>query len=421
MTTALAVRPEAGALFVDPTAWADMDAWYEHVAELRKQSPVLRVEADGFAPFYALTRHPDVMAVSRDNENWLNTPWSVLGLESDKQRAIESQVFIPRSLVQLDGAEHREHRKVTSDWFKPAAVAGRQERIDEIADIFVERMRDLGDECDFACDVAQPFTLRVIMDMYGVPMTDEHLMLELTQGVFGAADPEFLGDAGSPEERVFGSLMRFILYFNQITDDRKARPRDDLATVIANGTIGSCPLGDAERLWYYIIIATAGHDTTSYALSGGMHALLRNPDQLHHLKQDPSLMGNAAEEILRWATPVRHFLRYAARDSDVHDVAVREGERVLLSYPAANRDPGVFEDPDRFDVQRPNADRHLAFGMGGHFCLGSRFARREIRTLLSKLLPKLESIELAGPVRWSQSHFVSGVKHLPVRYRFGNT
>lgn len=418
MTSSLAIRPDAGALFVDPAAWADMDTWHERVGEVRRHTPVLRVEADGFLPFFALTRHADVLAVSRDNERWLNTPWAVLGLEADKQRAIESEVFIPRSLVQLDGSVHRDHRKVTSDWFKPAAVAGRQENIDAVAGRFIEKMRELGDECDFACDVAQPFTLRVIMDIYGVPESDEGLMLELTQGIFGAADPEFLGGAGTPEERVFGSLMRFIMYFNQMTEDRRANPRDDLATVIANGTVGGCPMGDAERLWYYIIIATAGHDTTSYALSGGMHALLTNPDQLKLLKDDPSLVTNAAEEILRWTSPVRHFLRYATQDTRIGDVTIPEGERVLLSYPAANRDPGAFQEPSSFDIQRDGADRHLAFGMGGHFCLGSRFARREIRTLLSKLLPQLESIEPAGPVQWSQSHFVSGVKHLPVRYRF---
>ena len=398
-----------------------MDAWHEQIDEVRRHSPVLQVEADGFVPFFALTRHSDVLAVSGDDDRWLNTPWAVLGLEADKQKAIASEVFIPRSLVQLDGVEHREHRKVTSDWFKPAAVANRQDRIDEIADRFVERMHDLGEECDFACDVAQPFTLRVIMDIYGVPESDERLMLELTQGVFGASDPEFLGGAGSPEERIFGSLMRFILYFNQITEDRRAKPRDDLASVIANGTVGGCPMGDAERLWYYIIIATAGHDTTSYALSGGMHALLSNPDQLKLLKDEPSRIVNAVEEILRWATPVRHFLRYATQDTQIHDVTVQKGDRVLLSYPAANRDPEAFEDPGRFDVRRLGADRHLAFGMGSHFCLGSRFARREIRTLLSKLLPQLESIETAGPVQWSQSPFVSGVKHLPLHYRFARS
>jgi cytochrome P450 len=339
MTSTIATRPDAGALFVDPSACSHMVGWHQEASRLRECSPVLRVEADGFAPFFALTRHSLVLAVSRDNERWLNTPWSVLGTEADRDRAMASGALIPRSLVQLDGAKHRQHRNVTSDWFKPAAVARRQARIDDIADAFIEQMRERDGQCDFARDVAQPFTLRVIMDIYGVPESDEPLMLELTQGIFGAADPEFIGGAGSPEERVFGSVMRFILYFNGVTEDRRSTPRDDLATVIANGTVAGCPMGDEERLWYY-------------------------------------------------------------------------------SYPAANRDPEVFEDPQRFDVCRPSAERHLGFGMGSHFCLGARFARREIRTLLSRLLPRLASIEPAAPPQWSQSNFVSGVKHLPVTYRF---
>jgi cytochrome P450 len=418
MTSTIATQPDAGALFVDPSAWSHMVDWHEQAAAVRECSPVLRVEADGFAPFFALTRHSLVLAVSRDNERWLNTPWSVLGTEADRDRAMESGALIPRSLVQLDGAKHRQHRNVTSDWFKPAAVARRQARIDDIADAFIEQMRERDGQCDFARDVAQPFTLRVIMDIYGVPESDEPLMLELTQGIFGAADPEFIGGAGSPEERVFGSVMRFILYFNGVTEDRRSTPRDDLATVIANGTVAGCPMGDEERLWYYMIIATAGHDTTSYAISGGMQALLESSEQFDMLRRDPSLMANATEEILRWTSPVRHFLRYASQDTQLGGVTVRAGERVLLSYPAANRDPEVFDDPQRFDVCRPSAERHLGFGMGSHFCLGARFARREIRTLLSRLLPRLASIEPAAPPQWSQSNFVSGVKHLPVTYRF---
>lgn len=188
--------------------------------------------------------------------------------------------------------------------------------------------------------------------------------------------------------------------------------------MIANAEIDGCPIGDLERLWYYIIVATAGHDTTSFALAGGMEALLRNPDQLALLHQDPSLAANAAEEIIRWTSPVRHFLRYATRDTEVHGVPIPAGDRVLLSYPAANRDEEVFVDADRFDITRPDADKLISFGVGAHFCLGAHFARREVRTMLSKLLPQLERIELAGPARWAESTFVSGVKHLPVTYRF---
>ncbi len=409
---------DPGRWFAMPYLWIDMDAWHARVADIRRATPILPVQLDGFQPFWVLTRYDDVLAVSRDNQRWLNTSRSVLGPDEDWERMLAAGIPAPRTLVHLDGTEHRDHRKVTNDWFKPAAVRHRQPRIDALADLFIGRMRELGGECDFARDIAQPYTLRVIMDIYGVPEEDEPLMWELTQGLFGAADPEYLGDAADGEARLIDSVMRFIGYFNGVTDDRRAHPADDLATLIANGEPGGCPMGEAERLWYYIIVATAGHDTTSYALSGGVEALLRDPDQLWALRDDPELAANAAEECIRWTSPVRHFLRYAIDDIEVAGVTVPKDGRVLLSYPSANRDERTFRDPMTFDVRREDADRMVSFGGGAHFCLGSQFARREVRTMLSRLAHQLESIEPNGPPQWSQSAFVSGVKHLPVRYRF---
>ncbi len=416
--TDVAERVAPGEWFALPHLWADMDAWHANVADIRREAPVLPVELDGFTRFWVLTRYADVLAVSRNNTKWLNTTRSVLGPDADFERMLASGIPEPQTLIHMDGVKHRDHRKVTNDWFKPAAVRHRQPRIDALADLFVQRMRDLGGECDFARDIAQPFTLRVIMDIYGVPEDDEPLMLELTQGLFGAADPEFLGDAADPEARLIESVMRFIGYFNELTEDRRRGPVDDLASLIANGQPGGCPMGDAERLWYYIIVATAGHDTTSFALAGGMEALLHDPDQLWALRDDPDLAVNAAEECIRWTSPVRHFLRYAAEDTEIGGVSIPAGGRVLLSYPSANRDEQAFEDASTFNVRRPDADRLVSFGGGAHFCLGSQFARREVRTMLSRLARELKVIEPAGPAEWSQSAFVSGVKHLPVSYRF---
>jgi cytochrome P450 len=411
-------RARPGALFAEVLAWADMDDWHQQVAELRRHEGAVLVDDDGYQPYLVLMRHADVFAVSRDNRRWLNTNRSVLGPDEDWEKMMASGMPPPATLVHLDGKAHRDHRLVTNDWFKPASVARRQPRIDELARTYVDRMRDLGPECDFARDIAQPYTLRVIMDIYGVPEEDEPLMMDLTQGIFGAGDPEFLGDAADPGARVMQSVMEFIQYFNELTEDRRANPRDDLASVIANGQIDGCPLGDAERLWYYIIVATAGHDTTSFALAGGLEALLRDPAQLWLLRDDPSTIVNATEEIIRWTSPVRHFLRYAAEDSEIAGHQVPAGGRVLLSYPSANRDEDVFADSMRFDVRRPDADKLLSFGVGGHFCLGAQFARREIRTFLATFLPELAELEPAGQAQWAESHFVSGVKHLPVRFRF---
>ncbi len=416
MTDTVPTTDGLGRLFRDPSTWADMTAWHERVDEVRRTQPVLLVEDAGYTPFYVLTRHHDVFDVSRDNEGWANTTNSVLGTDADRVRMVESGIPEPQSLVHLDGKKHRDHRAVTNDWFKPAVVKHRQPRIDELADLFVQRMRDLGGECDFAKDIAQPYTLRVIMDIYGVPEADEPLMMDLTQGIFGAADPEFLGDAGDPGERVMASIMNFVQYFGELTEDRRACPMDDLASVIANGQVDGEPMGDIERLWYYIIVATAGHDTTSFALAGGLEQLARDPDQLWSLQGDDDKVNRAADEVIRWTSPVRHFLRYATEDQEVGGVTMPEGTRVLLSYPAANRDPEVFASPNTFDVTRAEADKLLSFGVGAHFCLGAQFARREVRTMLSRLSRELTSLELAGDPEWALSHFVSGVKHLPIRY-----
>jgi cytochrome P450 len=418
MSQTMSETDSRGALFHHPHTWADMDAWHRRVGDLRRNEGIVYIDEPGYSPYWALLKHADVFAVSRDNTGWLNTAQSVLGTDEDWQKLIDSGMPPPCSLVQLDGTKHRDHRQVTNEWFKPAAVGRRQPRIDELADLFIERMRELGGSCDFAKDIAQPYTLRVIMDIYGVPEQDEPLMMELTQGIFGAADPEFLGDMTDPGEKVMASIMQFVQYFNEITEDRRACPADDLASVIANGRIGDELMGDYERLWYYIIVATAGHDTTSFALSGGMERFVAQPDQLWALREDPELVNNAADEVIRYTTPVRHFLRWAARDQVVGGVEVPEGGRVLLSYPSANRDEDVFQDPDTFDVRRPDADRLFSFGGGAHFCLGAQFARREIRTMLRRLSEQLSHVELVGDVEYAESHFVSGVKHLPIEYRF---
>jgi cytochrome P450 len=412
------VEANPGALFVVPKLWADMDDWHRRVAKLRAETPVVPVELEGFAPFTVLTRHDDIAAVERDHATWLNTPFSVLGPEMQQTEVLQSGMPLPASLVQLDGQKHKSHRAVTTDWFKPAVVGNRQERIGEIAQQYIDKMRELGDRCDFASDIAQPYTLHVIMEIYGVPEEDEPLMRSLTQGVFGAADPEFGGD--DPQAAMLNAVMSFIAYFNDITSDRRAQPRDDIASIIANAEIDGEPIGDVERLWYYIIIATAGHDTTSYGLSGGMEALLHDPSQLLGLAGDPDRVVRATEEIIRWTTPVRHFLRYSTQDTDVQGVEIPAGGRVLLSYPSANRDEQVFKDSMSFDIDRADSDKQLSFGAGVHFCLGAHFARREIRTMIGKLAEQLVSIESDGTPAWSESHFVSGVKHLPIGYRFKN-
>lgn len=405
-----------GRIFIDPQEWADMDAWHATAAELRAEAPVLRVEAAGYQPFWALTRHADVFEVSRHHERWHNTQRSQL-MDDFTWDFILSLGIDPKTLVHMDGDEHRDHRRVTNDWFKPAAVRSLEAPVEAIAEEYVQKMLDLGGECDFAQDVAVPYTIRVIMSIFGVPVEDEPIMLRLTQGIFGAGDPEYLGDFSDPRELGTATIAEFGEYFGALAADRRANPRDDLATVIANGQVGGCPMDQHAELWYFIIVATAGHDTTSYALSGGVDALLAHPDQMAALAADPGLTTNATEEMIRWTSPVRHFLRYAQEDTSIGGVDIPAGDRVLLSYPAANRDEAAFADAGRFDIGRPDAENLISFGIGAHHCLGSQVARRELRSFLPKLFERVTDLEPAGPTQWAEANFVGGVKHLPVRYK----
>lgn len=405
-----------GLIFITPEAFTDMDAWHATAAELRRESPVLKVEAEGWQPFWALSGHEEVLEVSRRSDIFFNTEKSAPGPDFQYDMLQAFGIELPRTLVHLHGDVHNKLRAVTSDWFKPAAVKHLQPAIDAIAEEYVERMADLGGTCDFAADVAVPFTLRVIMSIFGVPQSDEALMLSLTQGLFGAGDPEFLGDFSDPLAAITSSINTFEEYFDRLAADRREHPTNDIASVIANGLVDGAPMGDRERLWYYIIVATAGHDTTSFALSGGLEQLLRHPDQLHSIQQDLSLAGAATEEMIRWTSPVRSFMRWAQTDTMLGGVQIAAGDAVLTSYPSANRDEDVFVDSMTFDIGRPDADKLLSFGLGMHYCLGAQVARRELRTMLTKILERVETIELDGDVQYSGAHFVGGVKHLPIRY-----
>jgi cytochrome P450 len=238
-------------------------------------------------------------------------------------------------------------------------------------------------------------------------------MLQLTQELFGSEDAEF--KRGTTNEDQLPALFDMFGYFNGVTASRREQPTEDLASAIANARIDGEPLSDIETVSYYLIVATAGHDTTSATISGGMQALIENPDQLERLRDNLDLMPLATDEMIRWVTPVKEFMRTAAKDTTVRGIPIAGGDSVLLSYVSANRDEDVFEDPFRFDVGR-DPNKHLAFGYGVHFCMGAALARMEVNSFFSELLPRLESIELTGDPELIATTFVGGLKHLPVRY-----
>ncbi|MEY3680951.1 MAG: hypothetical protein RL547_1564 [Actinomycetota bacterium] len=404
--------PSAHDLFTDNQKWGDVDGWNRAALELHDRGGVHRIERQGYSPFWAVIDHAAVMSIERRPALFTNGPEAVL----ETEEKIANRQMAIKALVHMDAPEHGKYRGLTADWFKPASVSRLDARLEELSQQALRKMSELGGRCDFAVDIALSYPLQVILALLGLPESDYPRMLALTQQLFGQEDPDLQREPPSPE--TFASIvMDFYNYFSELSNDRRTTPRDDLATLIANGSIDGAPMPDLETMGYYVIVATAGHDTTSSAMAGGMHALIENPDQLRRLQDDPSLLNNAVEEMLRWTSPVRHFMRTAQEDTEICGQTIAKGDWLYLSYKAANLDPKVFEDPLRFDIGRANADKQISFGYGVHFCLGAQLARNEMRSLFGRLVPRLESIELDGTPTTAKTTFVGGHKTLPIRYR----
>jgi cytochrome P450 len=402
---------DLGAIFVDPAAYADPVAWHAAAQCIREESPILKVHVEGYPDFWAITTHADVMEVERNPEVFTNAPYPTVTPSSHVDAATNVPV---KTLIQMDGDQHKAHRNIVNDWFKPASLKTLQERIDTLATGSVDRMADLGGRCDFANDVAVYFPLHVILAILGLPEDDYPRMLRLTQELFGAEDPDIARLV--EDESQFGVLVDFMNYFTTLTADRRAHPTGDLASVIANAEIDGRSLPDMDTLGHYVIIATAGHDTTSSVIGGGLLALLDHPEQLALLQADPTLIRSAADELIRYVSPVKHFMRTCREPFTVGGVAFQPGDHLLLSFASANRDESVFSDASHLDVRRENAASQLAFGFGRHFCLGAHLARMEIRAIFRELLGRAERIELDGEPTWIRANFVQGPKSIPLSY-----
>ncbi|MGW4098986.1 cytochrome P450 [Mycobacterium sp. NPDC004974] len=406
---------DAAKVLADPTAYADDARLHTALTHLRANNPVAWVDNAPYRPFWAITRHADIMAVERDNDLFISEPRPLLATAAADDLAkqqLEAGMGL-RTLIHMDDPHHRKVRAIGADWFRPKAMRDLKVRVDELAKRYVDKMRDIGPECDFVTAIAVDFPLYVIMSLLGLPEDDFARMHMLTQEMFGGDDEEY--QRGKSLEDGLAVLLDFFAYFSSLTASRRANPTEDLASAIANGTIDEEPLSDVDTASYYVIVASAGHDTTKDAISGGLHALIENPDQLARLKAQPELMGTAVEEMIRWSTPVKEFMRTATADTTVRGVPIAKGDSVYLAYVSGNRDEEVFDAPHRFDVGR-DPNKHLAFGYGVHFCLGAALARMEMNSLFTELLRRLDSIELAGTPQLSATTFVGGLKHLPVRY-----
>jgi len=399
---------------IGPDAYAAQGQPLEAWARLRRESPIHWFDLPGGVGFWSVTKRADIVWLSKQPERFINAPRLAIFEEG---APVEGERTFVRQLLNMDPPDHGEYRKPAASWFTPRSTRRRRAEVERIAKDLLDEMAGDGEERegDFVNDYAAPLTLSVLADMLGVPRADWKQMFRWTNQVAGSADPEFTSqtDGFASVEKARNELFA---YFAELAAERRKDPRDDMVSVLVQAEVGGKPMPPLELLSYYFLLVVAGNETTRNAASGGLLALVENPDQMDKLRRDPSLVDSAVEEIVRWTSPVNQFCRTATEDLELHGQQIRAGDSFCLFYGSANRDEDVFEEADRFRVdRRPNP--HLGFGIGEHFCLGANLARLELRVIFRDLAERLESIELAGPVERMRSSFLVGAKRMPIRYR----
>ncbi|MBF6598886.1 MAG: cytochrome P450 [Dehalococcoidia bacterium] len=376
-------------------------------ARLRREAPVYRQEEPHGDGFWALTRYDDVVALSQDSATFSSER---MGTQIDDPPA-DAMAMIRMLMLNMDAPRHTAYRKIVATGFTPAIVRTLEPRIRGAARQIIDAVAPLG-RCDFVSGVAAELPLQVIAEMLGVPHEDRHRVFDWSNRLIGFDDPEF---STSIEDGQRAAAEMFA-YAQGLASERKQRPRDDVISVLMRAEVDGQALSEAEFDAFFILLSVAGNETTRNLISGGMLALIEHPGERRRLIAEPSLIRTGVEEMLRWVTPVITFRRTATRNTEIRGQRIAEGDKIVMFYPSANRDEGIFEHASRFDVGRdPNP--HVAFGGGGrHFCLGASLARLEIRIMFEELLRRLPDIELDGEPRRLRSNFINGIKSLPVRF-----
>ncbi len=377
---------------------------------LRRHHPVFWYERDNVEPFWAITKHADIIAIGKQPERFLNAPRLAV-FTRDLPPPPEGE---SRHLLNMDPPDHGRYRRVTSGWFTPRAIRALDQKVARVTREVLDAAADK-DAGDFVRDISARITIAVIAEMLGVPRSDWELLFRWTNEIIAPQDPEFQHGT-TAYQTLERARLELFAYFNDLAAARRAQPSDDIASVVANGRVNGEPLPPVELLSYFFLLVVAGNETTRNAMTGGMLAFLEHPGEWDKLRRDPGLVDGAVEEVVRWITPVIQFARTATHDYDLRGKTIRAGQSVCLFYGSGNRDEEVFDDPFVFRIDRePNP--HVGFGMGEHVCLGAHLARLELRHAFTQLRQRLEHCELAAPAVRVRSSFVGGIKRAPMRWR----
>ncbi len=398
---------------IDPD---DFARGYPHEAWtwMRENDPVHWWDRTRGLPFWAITKHADIVEISKQPDLFTNTPR--FGMRHRPED--DDPDVLSVTLIDQDPPKHGIWRKLVNKRFTPNALKRFHPDIHRIGKEIVDALLERGEsgECDFVEHVSAPLPIAVIAWMLGVPRSDWKLLFHWTNRTIGGGDPEYRDEGKSGRETALAAQREIVDYFSALLEDKRKSPQDDIISVLTQAEVDGEPLDQHELLRWCFLIVLAGNETTRNATTGGIAAFAENPGELRRLQRDPSLLKPAVEEVLRWTNPVVHMARTAQEEYPLRDKTIAAGDALVLFYPSANRDEEVFEDPFTFRIDRqPN--RHLAFGIGEHFCLGAHLARLELQVAYQYLLPRLDTIELAGPPERLRNNQIGGIKHLPIRYK----
>jgi cytochrome P450 len=370
-------------------------------AMLRRDAPVHWHDGDseGGDGYWIISRYETIKAISRQPLRFS----SASGISFE-----DRDNFV--SMIGMDPPDHRRYRSLVASGFTPRQIAEQEPHHREIVRSILDGVVDRG-HCDFVVDVAAQLPLRVIAELLGVPQSACDDLFEWSNRMIGNQDPEY----GATLEQAASAAEEMFVYANGLAEDRLARPQDDLMSAILHGEVDGQRLSAFEFDTFFLLLSVAGNETTRNLISHGMLLLLEHPDALEKLRANPSLIPGAVEEMLRFRSPVYYMRRTAAEDVELEGRRIRKGQKLLMYYPSANRDEGIFDRPDVFDIERKN-NHHLAFGVGEHFCMGTHLARLETRVMFEGVLERMHDLELAGPVALLRSNLIDGVKHMPLKF-----
>jgi cytochrome P450 len=385
---------------------------YQAFKVLRAQAPVYWHERIPGQGFWAVTRYDDALKVYHSPS--LYSSERGISLQFNYSAVAEEGAGFGMMMITTDPPRHSRIRQIINRRFTPRALAPYEPHVRKIADEIIDGVIERG-ECDFVVDVAARLPTAVICEMMGISREHYDLMFTLANMSIGFDDPEYQQGKSAMETGQYAQAQVF-MFFSKLIEQRRKHPGDDLVSALVQGEAEGTRLTDLEILFNCFLLIVAGQETTRNATSGGMLALIDNPDERRRFTNDPSVMPTAIEEFLRYSSPVTHILRTAKVETELHGRRIKPGDRVVIWNASANRDEDVFAAPDQFDIMRTPND-HLAFGHGEHFCLGANLARMELRVILESIARRIPDMEPAGPVERLRSNFVAGIKHMPVRYQ----